>query len=103
MKVNEIQGIDFIKLDVDGYEYKVIQGGVNTIKKFNPIMIVEFGKYTLKKKSGHRLEDLIDLLSSLGYSFYSAENLKQYRSKQSLLRAVPSDKTINVLCKPKSV
>jgi len=96
-----INKIDFVKLDVDGYEYKIIQGGVNAIKKFQPIMIIEFGSYTLME-CGDNLEGLIDLLDSLGYSFYSQEDLQQYGSKQALLNAVPPDSTINVLCKPKS-
>ncbi len=93
-----INRIDFIKLDVDGYEYKVIQGGINSIKKFRPVMIIEFGKYTLKE-AGDSLEDLIDLLASLGYFFFSEENQEQY-DKQSLMNAVPIDRTVNVLCKP---
>ena len=33
--------IDYIKIDVDGYELNVLQGAVNTIKKYNPLLIVE--------------------------------------------------------------
>lgn len=33
--------LDFIKLDVEGYESKVINGALNTIKKFRPIITVE--------------------------------------------------------------
>lgn len=44
VSINNIDKIDFIKLDVDGYEYKVIWGGRETIKEFKPIMIVELGK-----------------------------------------------------------
>jgi FkbM family methyltransferase len=95
-----IKKIDFIKLDVDGYEYKVIQGGVNSIKKFKPDMLIEFVKYTLKE-FGDNLESLIDLLDSVGYSFYSEKKIKRYGSKESLLSAIPPDGGFNVLCKPK--
>lgn len=94
-----IEKIDFIKLDVDGYEYKVIRGGINSIEKFKPIMIVEFGKYTLME-CGDSLEDLIDLLASIGYSFYSEKDLQQYDSTEALLNTVPPDGAINVLCQP---
>jgi CO dehydrogenase/acetyl-CoA synthase delta subunit len=33
--------IDYIKIDVDGYELNVLQGAVNTIKKYNPLLVVE--------------------------------------------------------------
>lgn len=99
VKNKRLDKIDFIKLDVDGYEYKVLSGGRNSIKRFTPIILVELGKYTLKE-AGDSLEDLIDLLASLGYSFYSESDLEEYSDKESLLNAVPSDGTINVLCQP---
>lgn len=33
--------IDYIKIDVDGYELNVLQGAVDTIKKYNPLLVVE--------------------------------------------------------------
>ena len=63
-------------------------------------MIIEFGKYTLKD-FGDDLENLIDLLDSLGYFFYSEDDLLQYEGKEQLMNSVPSDSTINILCKSK--
>jgi FkbM family methyltransferase len=96
---NQLNRIDFIKLDVDGYEYKVIRGGLNTIAKFKPVIIMELGEYTLREH-GDKAEDLIGLLASADYSFYSEKDIEKYPSKRSLLDAVPQDSTINVLCKP---
>ena len=97
---NQLDKIDFIKLDVDGFEYKVIWGGVNTLKRFRPIMIVEFSRYTLKDFDDS-LEELVDLLVLLGYSFYSQDDFRQYERREDLLRAIPADAAINVLCLPK--
>jgi FkbM family methyltransferase len=33
--------VDFIKIDVEGYEYYVVKGGEKTIKKHKPVMIIE--------------------------------------------------------------
>lgn len=96
---NKLDKIDFIKLDVDGYEYKVVRGGLKSLIKFKPVMIIEFGNYTLNEY-GDNLESLIALLSSAGYAFYSEKNLRPYTSKKSLLDTVPQNSTINVLCKP---
>ena len=96
---NKLSRIDFIKLDVDGYEYKVIRGGFNTIAKFKPVIIIELGEYTLREY-GDKAEDLIDLLASAGYSFYSEKDVRKYPNKQYLIDAVPDNNTINVLCKP---
>jgi hypothetical protein len=95
-----IQKIDFIKLDVDGYEYKVIQGATNAITRFKPIMVIEFGRYTLGE-CGDSLEGLVGLLTSLGYAFFSENDSLEYCNRESLLRAVPAERTINVLCKPR--
>ncbi len=37
----------FIKLDVEGHEMKTIKGGLNIIKNFSPIIIIEFSKFFL--------------------------------------------------------
>ena len=35
----------FIKLDIEGHEMNAIDGALNTIKNFSPIIIIEFSKY----------------------------------------------------------
>lgn len=43
--INKIKDIFLIKIDVEGYEDKVIRGGLKVIKKFRPIILYEsFGK-----------------------------------------------------------
>jgi len=96
-KVN-LAKIDFIKLDVDGYEYKVLEGVEVTIRRFKPLMLIELGKYTLEA-AGDSLENLVDLLLSLGYSFYSEENLEKYEDKKILLNSISPESTVNVLCR----
>lgn len=99
---NKIKRIDFIKLDVDGYEYKVIKGAERSLRNFKPIMVFELGKVTLERY-GNNLENLLRLLKSLGYSFYSERSLKQYLNERSLIESIPAGATINVLCKPKKI
>ena len=94
----KITNIDFIKLDVDGYEYKVLFGARKSLQKFRPLILIELGKYTLEGV-GDNLENLIDLLILFNYSFYSEENLEKYDNKEALLDSIPSGETINVLCK----
>jgi len=98
VNTNKMGKIDLIKIDVDGYEYKVIRGGYNSIKRFKPAIIIELGRLTLRKY-GDNLEDLVDLLVSLDYSFYSDNDLKVYRNRDEILKAVPeNDEIINVIC-----
>jgi len=42
--IGEKQKIDFIKIDVEGAEFKVLNGAKKIIAKYRPIIIFEFGK-----------------------------------------------------------
>ena len=34
----------FIKIDIEGHELECIKGAIETIKKFNPILMIEYDK-----------------------------------------------------------
>jgi len=44
---NSIKKIDFIKIDVEGHELMVLQGGLNSIQKYRPILKIELNLFTL--------------------------------------------------------
>jgi UTP-glucose-1-phosphate uridylyltransferase len=52
----------FIKIDVEGTEYGVVRGGIETISKYEPILLVE---------GYHEKPDLMNLTASLGYEPYT--------------------------------
>lgn len=90
----KVKYIDFIKLDVDGHETKILKGAQRIIKKSKPIMIVEFAR-GCQEKYGNSIEELKDIIESFGYSFYSVKTLLKY---DDVLDAVPETGSINVLC-----
>ncbi|MEC5126525.1 FkbM family methyltransferase [Verrucomicrobiales bacterium BCK34] len=51
--------ISFIKIDVDGFELQVLEGGAQTLKKFKPTLLVEISDKDLKP--------VTSLLGGLGY------------------------------------
>lgn len=57
--------VDFIKLDCEGYEYFVLQGGAQTIRKFTPTIIVE-QKPGNAERYGIRRDEAVTLLKSWG-------------------------------------
>ena len=57
---NEVDKIDFIKIDVEGHEYKTLAGGMKTIEKHMPTMLIEMSPGTLTSQT-------LEEFSKLGY------------------------------------
>jgi FkbM family methyltransferase len=89
--------VDLMKLDVEGYELGVLLGAVQTIKRFQPPMILEYDpKSPLKGK-------LDALLSKLEYDIYSLTMGKHYRSHLlplASLKTLPKDKLTTLILLP---
>lgn len=62
----KIARVDFVKMDVDGFEVKVLRGAKKTFQRFKPNMILELSSYALEEQ-GNTLEELIELLKEFGY------------------------------------
>ncbi|MCZ4221791.1 FkbM family methyltransferase [Pedobacter rhodius] len=80
------QKVDFIKIDVEGYESYVLDGLIETIKKNKPKIIFEFDQDYHRKTS--RSEDyILFLLASLGYQFQyiNRDGLKTIESFKNLV------------------
>ncbi len=68
MKSKEFN-IDFIKCDVEGAELMVFKGGLETIRKHQPIVFTEMLRKWSAKFSYHP-DDIIKLFSEMGYGCY---------------------------------
>lgn len=100
-----VKNIDFIKLDVDGYEFKILSGARNSINNFKPIILMELGDYTLKSV-GNSIDDVVGFFASLGYEFYEEKSFSLLKTKEEILKSIPdlNNTTINVIvCHPTKV
>tara|TARA_B100000085_G_scaffold12826_1_gene11086 strand:+ start:1913 stop:2593 length:681 start_codon:yes stop_codon:yes gene_type:complete len=61
----EIQNVDFIKIDAEGYEPLVIKGALKTIEKFKPIILYERKDHP--ERYGYKRDSIRDILMPLGY------------------------------------
>lgn len=61
--------IDMIKIDVQGYEFQVLAGAKRSLDRFSPVVIFEWEPWAWEK-AGKNLEDLTEMLGSLGYHIY---------------------------------
>lgn len=66
---NNVESLDFIKCDVEGAELFVYQGGLESIKKYKPIIMSEMLRKWSAKFSYHP-NDIIRLLEGVGYQCY---------------------------------
>ena len=69
----DIKKIDFIKIDVEGFESEVISGAKYTLQKQKPVLFLEVDDNNLRDNNSSAHE-LIKILLSYGYtSFYRAD------------------------------
>jgi FkbM family methyltransferase len=62
----DLPSVDFIKLDVDGFEVEVLRGGRQVLAKFRPTIFFEYAPYLLAEK-GYDSAEMMDLLGQRGY------------------------------------
>ncbi len=66
--------VDFIKIDVEGGEFDVLKGAVETIKRSNPIILFEYGKGSAFYY-GTQPGELFDFFeNTLGYHLYTLKS-----------------------------
>ncbi len=61
--------VDFIKVDIEGFEIHFLKGAKKVLHHFRPIMMVELNPSALARY-GHRAEDLLALLRVNGYDTF---------------------------------
>lgn len=98
---NGIRRVDFVKIDVDGFEIEIISGAEDTLRKYKPIMLVEFCPEA-QEKVGNTTGDLLKLLQSFGYSLYSEYTGIEYKREYDFLKelSLSGSGSINVICIP---
>lgn len=88
-----IPRIDVWKIDVEGYEMAVLQGGIASIRKWRPILFIELVDANLREH-GWSASSLVQYIEGIGYNVFDAKTM------------VPMDRSAphgtDVLCLSKS-
>jgi FkbM family methyltransferase len=69
IKEQNVTKLDFIKIDIEGAELFAFEGGINTIKKFKPIVFTEM----LRKwsaKFGYHPNKIIEIFNKINYNCF---------------------------------
>jgi FkbM family methyltransferase len=69
----EIENVDFIKIDVEGFEDKVLEGGMRLISKYKPYILVEVGWGT-NHPNWNECEKQYNKLFDIGYKQLTFKN-----------------------------
>ena len=65
----DLDRLDFIKADVEGWEVALLRGGKQTLRRFRPILVIELLSQHLAR-AGDRVDDAFAFLSELGYTAF---------------------------------
>lgn len=94
-----VDQVDFIKLDVDGFECHVLGGATESLRRFRPTILMEFAPYVLDER-GRSFAELIDILSGLDYCFFDLTNRHQLKGNAEVLsKRIPVGKSMNVIAR----
>lgn len=98
LEENQVDAVDFIKIDVDGYDLKALQGAKKTLSNWRPIVFVEICNWALSKhgQDGH---ELLDFMEGLGYRGFSTDR-SHARIGKSEIDGIPSNGSIDGLFFP---
>lgn len=82
----ELGRLDFMKIDAEGFEVRVLRGARETIQRCRPILVIEVNKGALERQ-GTSEQELRKVLDDLGYEIFEDSMGLQYdifcRPKQS--------------------
>jgi len=80
---NNLENPDFIKIDVEGYEYNVLRGAEKTIKGSLPILFIEI-IYSLENGFINKnYKQTLDFINNLGYKIFCLDNNKLIEVKNN--------------------
>lgn len=91
VKEFQIGSLDFIKIDVEGYEYSVLEGATDTLLSFQPIVMFELNEMTLAL-SNRTADEYLRFAKNHGYHVFGLE----YGYKSELL-AIDSVEQVNLI------
>jgi FkbM family methyltransferase len=86
----DISAIDFLKIDVEGFEGHVLRGGRRTLEQFKPVVVLELNHWCLNAFQRTSIPDFFDYLRSIFPYLYAIDD-------ENHLRANLHDKNLNYI------
>lgn len=93
---NAINRVDLIKLDVDGFEGKVIRGALDALSRLKPVIIMELAPAWLEMRGDSCLA-VVGQLRELGYRCFEEVTFEEFLDPENLIREIPPGRGVNVV------
>lgn len=92
--------VNFIKMDVDGFECHVLGGAWKTLTTHKPVILMELAPYCLTERK-RSLPELLGLLSDAGYRLYHLDGVRRVTDDANqLIEPIAEGASVNVIAKP---
>ncbi len=98
-----MEKVDFVKIDVEGYELNVLMGMQEIIKKYKPKILVEFTPFFYNKVDVSISRRLYDFLVENKYDIWDVGNLGEKYIKVENFEQIKYLDQTNLFCKTKLV
>ncbi len=93
----DLERIDVIKIDVEGFEYEMLQGAQQTLERCRPTLVLEFSPHFYKERSTTMETEILTLLRQLGYTFTILQTGKTADDIDTLLTLIKGEQ-VDLLC-----
>ncbi|MDD3039569.1 FkbM family methyltransferase [Bacteroides sp.] len=88
--IDRFDRVDFIKMDIEGYELNALNGAVELLKKFSPKLYIEFNPVAFKNMHGNEIKPLWDFLANTYPYIYVVRdwNLRRVTSYEEVMSEI---------------
>jgi FkbM family methyltransferase len=90
--------VDFIKLDIDGFEAKMLRGAGAVLARWHPTIVMELAPYVLEEH-GSSIEEVTSILQKFGYGYWSLNSRPLPSDSSELRRMIPQGASLNVIAR----
>ena len=91
----DIKHLNLIKMDIEGAELPALRGGMKTLRRFMPYLIIEVQQETASQ-AGYNAADILALLQPIGYRF----DVIGRKGRLYPVGATSLSRFQNILCSP---